>query len=106
MIENFVSQKVDVLIVSSLGPATCQAVDDAVDAGIKVVMADGDCSKSKRISYYGSNNMSLGADTAVLFAEAVKGKGHQKVLVITGTPGAENLQSASRASRKRSRSWD
>ena len=37
MIENFVSQKVDVLAVSSLGPATCQAIDDAIDAGIKVV---------------------------------------------------------------------
>lgn len=91
MIENYVSQKVDVLAVASLGPATCQAIDEAVDAGIKVVMADGDCSHSKRIAYYGSDNRSLGADTAVLFAEAVKGKGHQKVLVITGTPGAENL---------------
>ena len=28
-------------------------------------MADGDCSESKRISYYGSNNLSLGADAAV-----------------------------------------
>jgi ribose transport system substrate-binding protein len=91
MIENFVSQKVDVLAVASLGPATCQAIDDAIDAGIKVVMADGDCSGSKRIAYYGSDNTSLGRDTAVLFAEAVKGKGHQKVLVITGTPGSENL---------------
>jgi ribose transport system substrate-binding protein len=92
MIENYVSQKIDVLAVASLGPATCQAIDDAVDAGIKVVMADGDCSESKRIAYYGSDNTSLGRDTGVLFAEAVKGKGHQKVLVITGTPGAENLQ--------------
>jgi ribose transport system substrate-binding protein len=91
MIENFVSQKVDVLAVASLGPATCQAIDDAIDAGIKVVMADGDCSDSKRIAYYGSDNTSLGRDTAVLFAEAVKDKGHQKVLVITGTPGSENL---------------
>lgn len=90
MIENYVSQKVDVLAVSSLGPATCQAIDDAVSAGIKVVMADGDCSESQRLAYYGSNNKSLGADAASLFAEAIKGKGHQKVLVITGTPGAES----------------
>jgi ABC-type sugar transport system substrate-binding protein len=47
-------------------------------------MADGDCSDSQRIAYYSSNDKSLGA-------EAVKGKGHQKVLVITGTPGAKNL---------------
>jgi ribose transport system substrate-binding protein len=92
MIENYVSQKVDVLVVSSLGPATCQAINDAVAAGIKVVMADGDCPDSKRLAYYGSNNISLGADTAKLFAEAVKGKGHQKILVVTGTPGAANLQ--------------
>jgi ribose transport system substrate-binding protein len=92
MIENYVSQKVDVLVVSSLGPATCHAIDDAVDAGVKVVMADGDCPDSKRLAYYGSNNISLGADAAKLFAEAVKGKGHQKILVVTGTPGAANLQ--------------
>jgi ribose transport system substrate-binding protein len=92
MIENYVSQKVDVLVVSSLGPATCQAINDAVAAGIKVVMADGDCPDSKRLAYYGSNNISLGADTAKLFAEAVKGKAHQKILVVTGTPGAANLQ--------------
>jgi ribose transport system substrate-binding protein len=91
MIENYVSQKVDVLAVASLGPATCQAIDDAVAAGIKVVMADGDCSDSQRIAYYGSDNTSLGRDTGILFGEAVKGKGHQKILVITGTPGAENL---------------
>ena len=91
MIENYVSQKVDVLAVASLGPAACQAVDEAMKAGVKVVMADGDCSASSRIAYYGSNNKSLGADAAILFAEAVKGKGHQKVLVITGTPGAEDL---------------
>jgi ABC-type sugar transport system substrate-binding protein len=92
IIENFVSQKVDVLAVSSLGPATCQAVDEAVDAGVKVVTVDGDCSGSKRIAYYGSNNVSLGADAAVLFAEGAKGKGRQKILVVTGTPGAQNLQ--------------
>lgn len=92
MIENYVAQKVDVLVVSSLGPATCDAIDEAVDAGVKVVMADGDCPDSKRLAYYGSNNVSLGADAAVLFAEAVKGKGKQKILVVTGTPGAQNLQ--------------
>jgi len=92
MIENYVSQDVDVLIVSSLGPATCQAIDEAVDAGTKVVMADGDCPGSKRIAYYGSNNISLGADAAKLLAEAVKDKGQQKILVVTGTPGASNLQ--------------
>jgi ABC-type sugar transport system substrate-binding protein len=75
-----------------LGPATCQAVDDAVAAGVKVVMGDGDCPGSKRIGYFGSNNLSLGADAATLFAEAIKGKGHQKILVVTGTPGAQNLQ--------------
>ena len=56
MIEGFVSDKVDVLIVSSLGPASCQAVDDAVRDGIKVVMADSDCPQSKRIAFFGSKD--------------------------------------------------
>lgn len=91
MIEGFVSDKVDVLIVSALGPASCQAVDDAVQDGIKVVMADSDCPQSKRIAFLGSKDASLGGDAAVLYAEATKGKGPQKILVVTGTPGAENL---------------
>jgi ribose transport system substrate-binding protein len=91
MIEGFVSDKVDVLIVSSLGPASCQAVDDAVRDGIKVVMADSDCPQSKRIAFFGSKDAGLGGDAATLFNEATKGKGPQKILVVTGTPGAENL---------------
>ena len=91
MIEGFVSDKVDVLIVSSLGPASCQAVEDAIRDGIKVVMADSDCPKSHRLAFFGANDTSLGADAGALYAEATKGKGPQKILVVTGTPGAENL---------------
>jgi ABC-type sugar transport system substrate-binding protein len=54
-------------------------------------MADSDCPKSKRIAFFGSKDSGLGGDAATLYMEAAKGKGPQKILVITGTPGAENL---------------
>ena len=93
MIENFVSQKVDVLAVSSLGPATCQAIDDAIDAGIKVVHGRWRLLREQAHRLLRLRQHCRSArDAAVLYAEAVKGKGPQKILVVTGTPGAENLQ--------------
>lgn len=94
MIESFVAADVDVLIVSSLGPAVCNAVDEAIDSGVKVLMADGDCPESKREHFFGSDNISLGRDAAKLFAKKAKEMGMTKIrcIVITGTPGAPNLQ--------------
>ncbi len=96
MIESYVQRGVDGLLINSLGPSVCQAVDQAMDAGIPVVMWDSDCPESKRLSYVGTDNYQGGVECAKLYAEAVEGKGHQKIFILTGQPGAFNLQERSR----------
>jgi len=96
MIESYVQRGVDGLLVNSLGPSVCQAVDQAMDAGIPIVMWDSDCPDSKRLSYVGTDNYQGGIECAKLYAEAVEGKGHQKIFILTGQPGAFNLQERDR----------
>lgn len=96
MIESYIQRGVDGLLVNSLGPSVCAAVDQAMDAGIPVVMWDSDCPESKRLSYVGTDNYQGGIECAKMYAEAVEGKGHQKIFILTGQPGAFNLQERSR----------
>jgi ribose transport system substrate-binding protein len=96
MIESYVQRGVDGLLINSLGPAVCQAVNEAMDAGIPVVMWDSDCPDSKRLSYVGSDNYLGGYKSGELYAQAVEGKGHQKIAILTGQPGAFNLQERDR----------
>ena len=96
MIESLIQRKVDGLLINSLGPSVCQAVDQAMDAGIPVVMWDSDCPESKRLAYVGTDNYQGGIESAKLYAEAVEGKGPQKIFILTGQPGAFNLQERSR----------
>jgi ribose transport system substrate-binding protein len=91
MIEGFISKHVDGLIVDSLGPSACAAVDEAMKAGIPVVMWDSDCPDSTRISYVGSDNYKGGYAAGQIYAQAVQGKGQQNIAILTGTPGAFNL---------------
>ena len=96
MIESYVQRDVDGLLINSLGPSVCQAVDQAMDAGIPVVMWDSDCPDSKRLSYVGTDNYLGGIECAKLYAEAVEGKGLQRIFILTGQPGAFNLQERDR----------
>lgn len=94
MIDGYVAAGVDILMVSSLGPSTCAAVDRAVAAGVTVVMEDGDCQESTRPTFVGADNYAGGVKAAELYKEAIDKKGdksHQRILVLTGAPGAYNL---------------
>jgi ribose transport system substrate-binding protein len=91
LIESYIQKKVDGLLIDSLGPAVCGAVDQAVDAGIPVVMWDSDCPESKRTAYVGSDNYAGGVKAGELYAAATKGKGKQRIAILTGVPGAFNL---------------
>lgn len=91
LIESYVQRKVDGLMVSSLGPAVCDAVDAAIDAGVPVIMFDSDCPDSKRLTYVGSDNFKGGQIAGQMYAEAVKGQGKQRIAILTGVLGSENL---------------
>jgi ribose transport system substrate-binding protein len=91
MIGSDVARRPDGLLINSLGPAVCQAVNDAVKAGIPVVMWDSDCPGSKRTAYVGSDNYLGGVMAGKLFANYVKGKGLQKIAILITAPGAFNI---------------
>lgn len=91
LIESFIQKDVDGLLIDSLGPAACGAVDQAVAAGVPVVMWDSDCPDSTRTAYVGSDNYEGGVKSGELYAEAVEGKGPQRIAILTGVPGAFNL---------------
>ncbi|MEC3853668.1 substrate-binding domain-containing protein [Paenarthrobacter ureafaciens] len=91
LIESYVQRGVDGLMVSSLGPSVCEAIDSAMSRGIPVITFDSDCPDSKRLTYVGSDNKAGGQAAGKLYAEAVKGKGKQRIAILTGVLGSQNL---------------
>jgi ribose transport system substrate-binding protein len=92
MIDSAIATHPDGLLVDSLGPAVCTAVNDAVKAHIPVVMWDSDCPGSKRSAYVGSDNYKGGIEAAKLFSEAWKGKTSvPNLAILITTPGAFNI---------------
>lgn len=92
MIESYLLRGVDGMLINSLGPSIGIAVNAAVAAGVPVVMWDSDNPESNRHSYVGSDNYQGGLYCGKMYVEAVKGKGKQKIAILTGVPGAYNLQ--------------
>ncbi len=94
MIDSAIAAHPDGLLIDSLGPAVCTAVDEAIKAGVPVIMWDSDCPTSKRMSYVGSDNYQGGQVAAKLFVEdwnkTHKGVVPQLAILIT-TPGAFNI---------------
>ncbi|MBS1182795.1 MAG: sugar transporter substrate-binding protein [Proteobacteria bacterium] len=89
-IENNSAVHPDGLAVACLDPATdTQAINDAINAGIKVATFDTDCPDSKRIMYVGHNmDEQDGYDLGKFLAERVGGKG--KVGILAGSLSAPN----------------
>jgi ribose transport system substrate-binding protein len=89
ILESFITQRVDGIAISSLnGDFLTETIDRAVDAGIPVVTWDADAPKSKRIAFYGVDDVAAGRILAEQ-ATALLG-GHGKVAIITSV-GATNL---------------
>ena len=66
------------------------AIDDAVARGVPVMMFDSDAPQSKRFSFYGGDDMAIGAQVMSELAEQMHGKG--KVAILAGNQNAPNLQ--------------
>ena len=90
ILESFITQRVDGIAISALnGDFLTDTINRAIDAGIPVVTWDSDAPKSKRIAFYGVDDVESGR---IMGKEAIKlldGKG--KVAIITSV-GATNLQ--------------
>jgi ribose transport system substrate-binding protein len=90
ILESFITQGVDGNAISSLnGDFLTETIDRAIAAGIPVVTWDADAPKSKRIAFYGVDDVAAGRIMGEETARLLGGKG--KVAIITSV-GAVNLE--------------
>ena len=90
ILESFIAQRVDGIAISCLnGDLLTDAIDRAVDAGIPIVTWDSDAPKSKRIVFYGVNDVEAGGALGDALGKLLGGRG--RVAMITSL-GADNLQ--------------
>ena len=90
MMNDLIARRVDGMAVSCNDPTACiDPIDRAVQAGIPVMTWDSDSPDSKRFTFLSIDNYESGRVAARLLAEAIDNRG--KVAVLTGVPGALNL---------------
>ena len=91
IVESLIERKVDGIAISvNDADALKETIDEAMGAGIPVVTFDSDAPKSKRISYYGTNNPASGRMMGEYLVKYMGKKG--KIAILMGTPGAPNLE--------------
>src|SRR5262245_30475820 len=90
VLESMIAQKVDGIAISVLNAdLLTSTIDKAIDAGIPVITWDSDAPKSKRIAFYGVDDLASGRIMGEEAAKLLNGKG--TVAFITSL-GANNLQ--------------
>lgn len=91
IIDDLVTKGVDGIILSANDASALDpSIDRAVDAGIPVFTWDADAPASKRLTNIGIDQTAAGKKAGELMAAALPDGG--KVAVLTGTPGALNLE--------------
>ena len=90
ILESFITQKVDGIAISCLnGDFLTDTINRAVDAGIPVVTWDADAPRSKRLAFYGVDDVAAGRIMGEQAVALLGGKG--KIAIITSV-SATNLQ--------------
>lgn len=90
ILESFITQKVDGIAISVLnGDFLADTINRAVEAGIPVVTWDSDAPASKRLAFYGVDDLASGRIMGEQTISLLNGKG--KVAIISSL-GAANLQ--------------
>jgi len=90
VLESYITQRVDGIAISSLnGDFLTDTIDRAIAAGVPVVTWDSDAPKSKRVAFYGVDDLASGRIMGEQAIGLLNGKG--KVAIITSV-GATNLQ--------------
>ena len=91
LIDSLIARKVDGIALSCNDPqALKRVIDKAVDAGIPTITFDSDAPKSKRATFFGTDNYQGGLKAAELLGKEMAGKG--SVALLTGVLGADNLE--------------
>ncbi len=104
MVDDLIARGVDGIAISCNDPTACIApIDRAVAAGIPVMTWDSDSPQSKRFTFLSIDNYLGGQTAADLLAKTIGGRG--KVALLTGVPGALNLDQRVRGFKDRLRSY-
>ncbi|MBI5958250.1 MAG: sugar-binding protein [Chloroflexi bacterium] len=91
VIEDAIAQGVDAIGVSCNDPDGCiDPINSAIEAGIPVMTWDSDSPDSGRFTYLGISNYDGGREAAHILIRAMGRSG--KVALLTGVPGAFNLE--------------
>jgi ribose transport system substrate-binding protein len=88
-LEQTIAKKPAGILVVGLGDELAPSINKAIEAGIPVVTVDGDVASSKRLSFVGTGNYSVGVIGGKALAQAMNEKG--KVLIMTKI-GQANLE--------------
>ena len=90
ILESYITQRVDGIAISSLnGEFLADTINRAIDAGIPVVTWDSDAPTSRRLAFYGVDDLASGRIMGEQAIKLLNGKG--KVALISSL-GATNLQ--------------
>ncbi len=90
ILESFISQHVDGIAISCLnGDFLTETIDRAIAQGIPVTTWDSDAPKSKRLAFYGVDDLASGR---ILGEQAVELLGGQGEVAIITSMGATNLE--------------
>jgi ribose transport system substrate-binding protein len=91
VVDDVVARGVNAIAISCDDPTACiDPINRAVNVGIPVMTWDADSPKSRRFTYLGLDNIKAGHAGAELLVQAMGTEG--KVAILTGVPGAENLE--------------
>ena len=91
VMEDVIGRGVDGIAISCNDPTACtDPINRAVGAGIPVMTWDSNSPQSDRFTYLGVDNYLAGKVAGNLLVSSLKG--HGKVAILTGVPGAYNLE--------------
>ncbi|MEI7768960.1 MAG: sugar-binding protein [Chloroflexales bacterium] len=98
VIEDLIARRVDGIAISCNDPTACvDPINRATAAGIPVMTWDSDAPDSQRFTYLAIDNYQAGRAAARLLVGAIGPRG--KVAMLTGVPGALNLEERARGFR-------
>ena len=99
VIDDTVAKGVNGIAISCDDPTAClDPINRAVNAGIPVMTWDADSPLSKRFTFMGLDNIKAGHAGASMLVQAMGTRG--KVAILTGVPGADNLEERIRGFRE------
>ncbi len=88
-LEQVIASKPAGLLVNGIDDSLIPAINSAVEAGINVVLYDGDIPNSNRTGHIGSNWYNIGVEQGKAMAELLNGEGKVAYMGIVGSPNME-----------------